>query len=278
MFISSLQNPRIKEIVQLRQGRKRRQSGKFLIDGRREVYRAFACGFPILEVFFAPDLTDEETFEWMKEFEDENQAEIAIHEVSPAVFAKIAYGDREDGVLAVAKYQEKTLDDAFFKLISQKQTPLIGIIEGVEKPGNIGAILRSADGAGLSALIIANPQTDLFNPNTIRASLGTIFSIPICADSSENVIAWLKKHQILTYAAIVDGAIHYTKSDFTKPCAIALGSEAWGLSETFRGEGIQPIFLPMRGIADSLNVSTTAAVLFYEALRQRTMEKDNFPS
>ncbi len=272
MFISSLQNPRIKEVVQLRQGRKRRQTGKFIIDGRREVYRAFVCGFPILEVFFAPDLADDETFEWMREFDRENSARIAVHEVPAAVFAKIAYGDREDGVLAVAKYREETLDDVFFNRISQKQIPLIGIIEGVEKPGNIGAILRSADGAGLSALIVANPQTDLFNPNTIRASLGTIFSVPLCADSSENVIAWLKKHEILAYAAIVDGASHYTKSDFTKPCAIVLGSEAWGLSKTFRGEGIRPIFLPMLGIADSLNVSTTAAILFYEALRQRTAD------
>lgn len=272
MYITSLQNPRIKAVTQLRQGRKRRQLGKFIIDGRRETYRAIACGFPISEVFFAPELADEETLEWMDEFADEYTNRLEIHEVTKAVFAKIAYGDREDGVLAVAEYRELTLEEVFERL-PKGEAPLIGVIEGVEKPGNIGAILRSADGAGISALIVANPQTDLFNPNTIRASLGTIFSMPICADSSENVVAWLKKHGFLTYAAIVDGAIHYTEADFTQPCAIALGSEAWGLTETFRGAGIQPIFLPMNGIADSLNVSTTAAVLFYEALRQREQRK-----
>jgi TrmH family RNA methyltransferase len=268
MLITSPQNPRIKEIVQLRQGRKRRQAGKFLIDGRREVFRALACGFPILAVYFAPELADEETFQWMEDFEARHGSQIEVNEVPPALFAKIAYGDREDGVLAVARYTELTLDDVFQRL-PKDRPPLIGVLEGVEKPGNIGAILRSADGAGLSALVLADPQTDLFNPNTIRASLGTIFSLPVCADSSENVVAWLKKHQFQIYAAIVDGAIHYTEADFTRPCAIALGSEAWGLTEHFRGEGIQPIFLPMNGIADSLNVSTTAAILFYEALRQR---------
>lgn len=269
MFISSTQNPRIKELVHLRQGRKRRQGGKFLIDGRREVFRAVASGFPILEVYFAPDFADDETYAWMKEFTEEYGTRIGVHEVTEQVFSRIAYGEREDGVLAVAKDPGLTLEDVFDRL-PKDRVPLIGVIEGVEKPGNIGAILRSADGAGLSALIVADPQTDLFNPNTIRASLGTIFSMPICADSSENVLTWLRKHEFLTYAAIVDGAIHYTKADFTRPCAIALGSEAWGLSEKFRGEGIQPIFLPMLGIADSLNVSTTAAILFYEALRQRT--------
>lgn len=272
MYISSPQNPHIKEILRLRQGRKRRQEGKFLIDGRREVYRAVASGFPILEVYFAPNLADDETYAWMKEFDEEYGARVDVHEVPPELFEKIAYGEREDGVLAVAKYTELTLEDVFQKLPTARP-PLVGIIEGVEKPGNIGAILRSADGAGLSALIVANPQTDLFNPNTIRASLGTIFSVPLCADSSENVAAWLKKHSFFTYAAIVDGAIHYTEADFTQPCAIALGSEAWGLTEKFRGEGIQPIFLPMLGIADSLNVSTTAAILFYEALRQREKKK-----
>lgn len=204
----------------------------------------------------------------MKEFDAEYGSRIEVNEVPPALFAKIAYGEREDGVLAVAEFRELTLEEVFERL-PKDQPPLIGIIEGVEKPGNIGAILRSADGAGLSALVVANPQTDLFNPNTIRASLGTIFSLPVCSDTSENVLAWLQKHHFFTYAAIVDGAIHYTQADFTQPCAIALGSEAWGLTEQFRGEGIQPIFLPMRGIADSLNVSTTAAILFYEAQRQR---------
>lgn len=267
MYISSLQNPRIKEIVHLRQSRKRRQAGKFLIDGRREVQRALVSHFPVVEIYYAPEFLHEETLEWMA-----TQEKTALEwiEVSPAVFEKIAYGEREEGILAVANSVEQTLEE-MLETLPTDSSPLIGVLEGVEKPGNIGAILRSADGAGLSALIVADPQTDLFNPNTIRASLGTIFSVPICTASSEDVVQTLTRRGISLYAALVDGAIPYTQADFTRPAAIVLGSEAWGLSPTFRQPGIQPIFLPMSGIADSLNVSTTAAILFYEALRQRNL-------
>lgn len=266
MYISSLQNPHIKEIVRLRQSRKRRQAGKCLIDGRREVERALASGFPVTEIFYAPELLREETLEWIAAQEKTSLEWMAV---SPTVFEKIAYGEREDGILAVANTVERTLEEMLSTLPTDS-VPLIGILEGVEKPGNVGAILRSADGAGLSGLIVADPQTDLFNPNTIRASLGTIFSVPICTAESEEVVQMLTRGGISLYAAIVDGAIPYTQADFAQPAAIVLGSEAWGLSPTFRQPGIQPIFLPMLGIADSLNVSTTAAILFYEALRQRS--------
>ncbi|MDO4574722.1 MAG: RNA methyltransferase [Planctomycetia bacterium] len=261
MLITSLQNPRIREIVRLRQGRKRRQTGKVLIDGQREVCRALRSGFPVREIYACPELMSDEAHAWMAKLPD-------LFEVTPDVFRKIAYGEREDGVLAVADSQEKTLDEVLDELPTDRP-PLLGVLEGVEKPGNIGAILRSADGAGFSALIVADPKTDLFNPNTIRASLGTIFSVPVCTASAMEVRHALRQRGITMYAAIVDGAEHYTHADFTGPSAVILGSEAWGLTEAFRGEGIHPIFLPMLGIADSLNVSTTAAILFYEALRQR---------
>ena len=274
MKITSLQNPRVKELVRLRQGRKRRQTGEFLIDGQREVHRAMLCHFPVRQIFYVPELVCEEAARWLEDLQQNPTGDVTFFEVTPQVFEKIAYGEREDGVLAVADYVETTLD-ALWDKVAQKPAatqavPLIGVIEGVEKPGNIGAILRSADGSGLSALIVAEPQTDLFNPNTIRASLGTIFSIPVCTASSEDVVAFLKSHGLEIYAAIVEGSIPYTEADFTKPAAIVLGSEAWGLTSAFRTEGIHPIALPMLGIADSLNVSTTAAILFYEALRQRT--------
>lgn len=269
MIITSVQNPRIKELVHLRQGRKRRQAGKFLIDGRREVDRALRSGFPVVEVYFARNFIDEPTWVWLRNASDRYEGQTAFFEVTGEVFGKIAYGEREDGVLAVSRSVENTLEDVWERVLQRGGCPLIGVLEGVEKPGNIGAILRSADGAGLSALVVADPKTDLFNPNTIRASLGTIFALPIAQATSEAVAGWLSGHGLVTYAAIVDGAIHYTEADFTRPCAIALGSEAWGLTEAFRGEGVQPIFVPMCGIADSLNVSTTAAILFYEALRQR---------
>ncbi|MDO4569271.1 MAG: RNA methyltransferase [Planctomycetia bacterium] len=269
--LTSTQNPRVKEVVHLRQSRKRRQLGKFLIDGRRETDRAARCGFPLLEVFFAPDLASEETSAWMQRFYEEYRDRVAFFETSRSIFEKMAYGERDDGVLATARRVEVRLDE-MLDALPQGRPHLIGVIEGVEKPGNVGAILRSADGAGVDALIVADPKTDLFNPNTIRASLGTIFSTPVCVASSEETLEELRHRGVKIYAAIVDGAELYTCADFTHSCAIVLGSEAWGLSDAFRVPSVQPIFLPMRGIADSLNVSTTAAILFYEASRQRMAE------
>ncbi|MDO4551692.1 MAG: RNA methyltransferase [Planctomycetia bacterium] len=268
--LTSLQNQRIKEIVRLRQGKERRKMHRFLIDGRREIRRAISQKFPVEEIFFCPELADEETKNWVIQLEKTSSHALHFWEVTENIFTKIAYGQREDGVLAVAKSVKKTLDDIYHQLPTN--TPFrIAILEGVEKPGNVGAILRSADGAGISALILASPGTDLFNPNTIRASLGTIFSVPTCVAEPEEIISWLNLHHITPYAARVDGAIPYTDADFTIPCAIILGSEAWGLSSHFSGGNIQPIFLPMCGIADSLNVSTSAAILFYESLRQQNL-------
>lgn len=266
--LTSFQNPRIKEIVHLRDGRKRRKAGRFLIDGRREVARAIARGFPVEEVFFCPELAALEAHVWLAELAQNRASGIRFWEVPAKIFEKIAYGHREDGVLAVARTVEKSLDEIYAGL-PKDVPPRIAILEGVEKPGNVGAILRSADGAGISALVVAAPGTDLFNPNTIRASLGTIFSVPVCVADTAEVLAWLRRHEIAIYAARVDGAIPYTQADFARPCAMALGSEAWGLSDAFHAPDIQAISLPMLGIADSLNVSASAAVLFYESLRQR---------
>lgn len=269
--LTSLQNPRIKEVVRLRDGRKRRKAGRFLIDGRREVARAIARGFPVEEIFFCPELAADEAHAWLAELLADAKIaakNLRFWEVPAKIFEKIAYGQREDGVLAVARAVEKSLEELYAAL-PKNTPPRIAVLEGVEKPGNVGAILRSADGAGISALIVAEPGTDLFNPNTIRASLGTIFSVPVCVAAAADVLAWLRRHEIAIYAARVDGAIPYTQADFARPCAIALGSEAWGLTDAFRAPDIQAISLPMLGIADSLNVSASAAVLFYEALRQR---------
>jgi TrmH family RNA methyltransferase len=147
--------------------------------------------------------------------------------------------------------------------------PLVAVLEGVEKPGNLGAVLRSADAAGVSAVIVADGRTDLFNPNAIRASLGTIFTLPVCEATSGEALAWLRQRGFDVFAARVDGAVPYTQADYRGPTAIVLGSEAAGLSPLWSGGEIRAIRLPMLGEADSLNVSATAAVLFYEALRQR---------
>jgi TrmH family RNA methyltransferase len=167
----------------------------------------------------------------------------------------------------VARPPQTTLDD-----LRLPACPLVAVLEGVEKPGNVGAVLRSADAAGVSALIVADGGTDLYNPNTIRASLGTIFSMPVRAAPAPNVRDWLSSRQIPIFAARVDATTSYTDVDFTGPAAIVLGSEAAGLSQVWTA-GVTPIRLPMHGAADSLNVSATAAVLFYEVLRQREIRK-----
>jgi TrmH family RNA methyltransferase len=156
-------------------------------------------------------------------------------------------------------------------MAAPQTAPLIAVLEGVEKPGNVGAVLRSADAAGVSAVILADGRTDLYNPNAIRASSGTIFSMPVCEATSSDVLAWLRERGFRIAAARVDGSVPYTKVDYRGPTAIVLGSEATGLSPIWSGNDIQAVRLPMLGAADSLNVSVTAAVLFYEALRQRTL-------
>ncbi len=188
----------------------------------------------------------------------------ACFEVSPSLFERLAFGQRAEGVLGVAQTPPVGLDH-----IVLPPCPLVAVVEGIEKPGNLGAVLRSADGAGLSAVLVADPRTDLFNPNTIRASLGTVFTMPVAVASAEEILAFLGRHCLAVYAARVDAPILYTQADFRQPAAIVLGSEAEGLSGRWQGEPVQSIALPMRGAADSLNVSAAAAILFYEALRQR---------
>lgn len=261
-LITSLQNPRVKEAVRLREARARRKTGRFLIEGAREVRRAISAGVEAAEAFVCPDLcvTDERQ-------EAAERAQEAAHEVfhvTPAVFAKLAFGDRAEGVLVVAVAPQRTLAD-----LTLPANPLIAVLEGFEKPGNFGAVLRSADAAGVSAVIATGPSLDLYNPHAIRASLGALFTLPVCAADSRETCTWLRGGSMAIYAARVGGEILYSQADFRQPAAIILGSEAHGLSEIWQEEAIIPIGLPMCGVVDSLNVSAAAAVLFYEALRQR---------
>jgi TrmH family RNA methyltransferase len=180
------------------------------------------------------------------------------------VFAKVAYGDRAEGVVAVAAVPQASLAE-----LTVPDPALVAVVVGLEKPGNVGAILRSADAAGVNAVIVADGGTDLYNPNAIRASLGTLFTVPLASADSDETLAWLAANQFRAFAARVDGAIEYTQADFRGRTAIVLGSESAGLPAAWQGKNVQAIRLPMCGAADSLNVSATAAVLFYEALRQR---------
>jgi TrmH family RNA methyltransferase len=260
--ISSLQNARVKNAVRLRDRRQRSKQGRILIDGARELGRAIGAGVELLEVFVSEQLC---------ESPDGGRLLAEIHEcgaevirVTEPVFAKLAFGDRAEGLLGVAATPSADLGN-----LSLPENPLVVVLEGVEKPGNLGAVLRSADAGGVSAVVLADTCCDPFNPNAIRASLGTIFTTPLASATTNQTLNWLALRGLQAYAAQVDGAASYTEIDFTGPSAIVLGSEAHGLSDAWTTELITPVRLPMLGVADSLNVSATAAVLVYEALRQR---------
>lgn len=267
MFITSSQNSRVKDAVHLRDRRHREKTGRILIDGARELRRAIAAGIELAEIFLCEPLC--RTAE-ARALASEPPPESEVLHVSEAVFEKLAFGRRAEGVLGVAATPRSSLAELVPRLENiGSRPPLVAVLEGVEKPGNVGAVLRSADAAGVSAVILADPRTDLYNPNAIRASLGTIFTVPVCEASTREVIAWLRDAHFAVAAARVDGSASYTTVDYRLPTAIVLGNEAAGLSAAWNAPEITAIRLPMFGIADSLNVSVTAAVIFYEALRQR---------
>jgi len=260
--IASPSNPRIKGTARLRDRRQRDATGLTLVDGTREVRRALDAGAGVVEAFVCEPLLGGE---------DARAAldALAAHSIptistTEAAFAKVAFGDRADGLVAVVRIPPMRLDD-----LALPDDPLIVVIEAVEKPGNLGAVLRSADGAGVDALIAASPRTDLMNPNAIRASAGTIFSVPLASASTDEVVDLLGRRSIPIVATLVDAETPYTDADLTGPLAIAFGSEATGLTAPWRTPGVSGIRLPMLGIADSLNVSVSAAVVLYEARRQR---------
>ena len=261
--ITSLTNPRVKAAVRLRDRREREATGRMIVDGARELLRALDRGIAIEEAFVCPALV--RTTGASEALDRLRACGAAMTEVSAPVLAKVAFGDRSDGVVAVIDVPPDELDT-----IALPADPLIVVVEAVEKPGNLGAILRTADAAGASAVIAADPRTDLFNPNAIRASLGTIFSVPIAEASTPATIEWLAARSIRPVAARVDAPTLYSEADLRGPLAIVLGSEADGLSAAWDDPRVTSVRIPMLGTADSLNVSVAAAVLLYEAVRQRS--------
>lgn len=261
-ILTSLANPRIKAAVDLRDRRERERTGLTLVDGAREVGRALAAGVALVEVFVCESLLAGP---------DARQAldllrnrDIPLQPVSETVFAKLAFGQRAEGLVAVVRIPSTALDELRLPAV-----PLVVVVEGVEKPGNLGAVLRSADGAGADAVIAASPATDLFNPNAIRASAGTIFAVPLAAAPSGETLGWLAGRALRIVTALVDAEKAYTDADLTGPLALVLGAEAEGLSDAWRKPDVQAVRIPMLGVADSLNVSVSAAILLYEARRQR---------
>jgi TrmH family RNA methyltransferase len=260
--ITSLQNPRVKQLVRLRERRERDAAGLFLIEGYREIRRALEKGVHPKEFYFSPDWFLGENEPAL--IEQAKQAGAQLFELSKDAFAKVAYRERPDGLLAVAPQWKRGLDD-----LKLGANPFLLVCEAIEKPGNLGTILRSADAAGCDAVIVCDPVTDLFNPNVVRASTGVLFSVPVVVSDSATVHAWLKAKGIRTAATTPHITNIYTQTDLRGPLAIVMGSEQYGLSEFWMKGADVLVRIPMAGQADSLNVAMATIITLFEAVRQR---------
>jgi TrmH family RNA methyltransferase len=264
--LTSATNPRLRAAAALRDRRDRVRSGRLLVDGAREVARALDAGVALVEVFVAAGPAPNPEVDAV--VARAAGLGVPVVPVAPDLLVRLAYGDRDSGIVAVARAPESSLA----ALGLPATTPLVGVVENVEKPGNLGAVCRSADGAGLDALIAAGGSgtlADPWNPNAVRASLGTVFTLPLAVATTRDVLAWLRDRGLRIVAARVDGSVPYTDVDLRGPVALVLGSEAHGLTAEWSGSDVTAVRLPMRGHADSLNVAAAAAILFYEARRQR---------
>lgn len=256
--ITSIQNPFIKSLVLLQEKAKaRKQTGTFLIEGQREISIAVKGGYEIQTLLFVPEICSENQTQKLAP-----KAELI--EITAAVYEKLAYRDSTEGVLAVAKSKSTALTDLVLS-----ENPLILVAEAPEKPGNIGALLRTADAANLDAVIIANPKSDLYNPNIVRSSVGCLFTNQIATGTTSEIIAFLKAKNINFYCATLQNSNSYHLQDYTTPTALVVGTEATGLTQEWRDAATQNIIIPMQGEIDSMNVSVAAAILIFEAKRQR---------
>ena len=257
--ITSLQNTKVKQLVVLQQkSAERRKNGVFVVEGQRELEHCLHAGFQVESLFVCPSLFNGFT---LPAFLPEN---IECYEVTPIVYEKIAYRGSTEGIIAIIKSKHLQLED-----LRLNENPLLVVLESVEKPGNLGAILRSADAAGVDAVIVCDPLTDLYNPNLIRSSIGAIFSVPCVACSSEDCIKFLKYNNIQILTAQLQDSNLYYDTDMTRGTAIIMGTESTGLTDVWREAADAHIRIPMLGQLDSLNVSVSAAILLFEAVRQR---------
>jgi len=263
--ITSFSNPKIKDVVKLRERRERTKTGLTVIDGIREVEAAIKAGVEVTDIFICPALYegqiqgDVDAIVQGVDFQ-----KVEIFEVTKEIFGKICFGERSEGILVLVRAKVKTIKD-----LKVKKNPIFMLIESVEKPGNLGAILRTCDASGIDALLVCDPATDIYNPNVIRASLGTVFNVDVIAGSTEEIAGFLKSHKIKVVAATPAGKKNYTTLDFRVGVALAVGSEKDGLSKFWLEAADEKAFIPMKGQADSLNTSVAAALMAYEVLRQR---------
>ena len=284
--VTSAQNPKIKELLALQEkSRLRRERGLFVVEGRRELAHCVEAGFTVDTVFVCPEIFGDGAQFGKQAFlplsgnasltasppadkpaapTDGSGKEPRIVEVTPELYGKIAYRGGTEGIVAEVRVRERGLQDLVLPA-----NPLLIVLESVEKPGNLGAVLRSADAAGADAVIVCDPLTDLYNPNLIRASLGGIFTVPCVATDSPSAIAWLKQRGIRILTAQLQDSVWYYDSDMTGGTAIVIGTESTGLTEQWREAADAHIRIPMLGRLDSLNASVSAAILLFEAVRQR---------
>jgi len=260
--ITSLQNPRIKNIIKLQKASERKKQKLFVVEGVKEIKHVVQSGFQLHSLFYCPEIAPEGLPESLAPWFPD------IFEVSPEVFSRIAYRKSSGGIIALGHARFLTFED-----LPLSKTPLVVVLEHVEKPGNLGAILRTADAAKVDAVIICDPATDLYNPNVIRASMGCVFSTQVVSCSSEEAMRWLKTMNIRSYAAAIQTESWYYECNFNQPAALIMGTESEGLSKSWRDFSEEIIKIPMMGINDSLNVSIAAAILIYEAMRQRGFKK-----
>ncbi len=262
LTIESPQNPRVKAAVKLRKSKVRQQAEQTLVEGYREILRASESGWKFKELYFCPKLYLD--IDADKLVSDIQESGIPVFQCSEAAFQKMSYRDTPDGLIALSPLVGKKLEE-----LDLPANPLLLIAEDLEKPGNLGTILRTADATGVDAVIACDHQTDLNNPNVIRASIGTLFFMPVAEATSEETLNWLNQRGIQTLAAVPGGSKTYTEVDMSKGTAIVVGAEDKGLSQKWIKNATHRIRIPMLGKNDSLNVSTAAAILLYEAVRQR---------
>jgi len=263
--ISSIHNLLIKELFQLKEkSRDRKKTQTFLIEGLREISLAIYGGYLIESLLVDFSIINEASLNSLLE---KNEYNIEVIEISNEVYKKLATRDTTEGILAKAKFKDLSLKNIQFK----SNNPLILVAEAPEKPGNIGALLRTADAAGIDAVFIANPITDIYNPNIIRSSVGCLFTINIAEGTTSEIITFLKEKNINIYGAALNASVEYQKIDYKQPSAIIVGTEATGLTDEWLKNTTKNIIIPMRGAIDSMNVSVSAAIIIFEAVRQRNL-------
>lgn len=270
--ITSAQNPKIKEVAALMEkSRERRTKRLFIVEGIRETEACIRNGYTIRSIFFNNQIINSQQILNIFPTKTGSSADSlpALFSVTPAAYSKIAYRENTEGIVAVVEEKRLTLES--IKFGKKWEQPLVLVVESVEKPGNLGALLRTADACGIDAVLVCDPLTDLYNPNLIRSSLGGIFTNQVVACSNEDALAWLRAHNINILTAQLQDSKWYYDTNMSSPTAIVMGTESTGLTEFWRQASNAKIKIPMLGELDSLNVSVSAAILCYEAVRQRCL-------